>query len=725
MSNASPQTPHTTLSESASAELVRSFGVPVAEHELASDAEAAVRAAQAIGFPVAVKLCGDGIAHKTERDLVRLGLGDDVAVRSAAEELLARATPEDGAVQLLVAEMVAGRRELIAGMVRDPQFGPCVLLGLGGILTEALGDVVFALAPLSQAEAHGMMHGLRASHLLTQPFRGEPSADADAIVELLVALGKLGVERPDIASVDLNPVILRDGVPVAVDALVEMGAISEAREAPPLADEEAIRRRFAPLFHPKGIAVAGVSSHPGKFGFVALHNLRSFGYRGELFPIKPDGAEVLGAATIPDVSEIPDGAADLVFVCTPNKVNVELLRACAKKGIRAAFIASAGYGEAGEEGAARQRELAEVADELDMLVIGPNGQGVISTGASMCAQIVAPYPPAGRIGVASQSGNLVSSFLNYSVSTGVGVSKADSLGNSAQTGLADLLEYFAVDPDTDIALAYVEGVGDGLRFAQAVRNLTARKPLIVVKGGVAEQGKRAAASHTGALASDDRIFDGLCRQYGVLRASSVEEAFEWAATLATQPLPRGRRTVVFTTAGGWGVLAADACAAAGLDLVDLPEKIKIAIDELVPARWSRSNPVDLAGGETRDTIPEVFELLCAHPDVDAIVHLGIGIQAAQGAVFQSGEFYPDHGLDRIAPFHLKQDRRYAAAARECSERHGVPVLSASELAISAPENPGPMGIREQGRVCYPSAHRAIRALRALSDWAEYTRSRGV
>ena len=288
-----------------------------------------------------------------------------------------------------------------------------------------------------------------------------------------------------------------------------------------------------------------------------------------------------------------------------------------------------------------------------------------------------------------------------------------------------MLEYFAADPDNDGRPDLRgERVRDGARFARAVRNLTARKPLVVVKGGVAEQGKRAAASHTGALASDDRVFDGLCRQYGVLRAASVEEAFEWAATLATQPLPRGNRTLVFTTAGGWGVLAADACAAAGLDLIALPEAIRSAIDPLVPARWSRSNPVDLAGGETRDTIPEVFELLCASSEVDAIVHLGIGIQAAQAAVFQSGDFYPDHGLERIASFHEKQDRRYAQAARECSQRHGVPVLSATELAISAPDNPGPRGVREEGRVCYPSAHRAIRALRALVDWAEFSRARG-
>ena len=727
METTSPKIPSLapgTLSEFRSMQWVKSYGIPCAAQEWVVDGDAAVTAADAMGYPVVVKLCGDAIAHKTERNLVRLGLGDADAVRAAAVDLLGRAVPEDGEVGLLVAEQVQGRRELLAGLFRDPQFGPCVTLGLGGVLTEALDDVVFAKAPLSREEARELVGRLRTSRLLTEPFRGEPAANLEAVAELLMALGRLGCERPEVASVDLNPVILRGAEPVAVDALVEIGAEPGAQvavSAPALADAE-ILARFKPLFEPRGIIVAGVSGHPAKFGFVALHNLMRFGYSGELFPVKPDGAEVLGLSTLRDIAEVPDGHADFVFVCTPNKVNEELLRACAAKGVRAAFIASAGYGEAGEEGIRLQERLVALAEELGMLVIGPNGQGVISTPASMCAQIVSPFPPPGKIGVASQSGNLVSSFLNYSVLTGVGVSRAASLGNSAQTGLAEMLEYFAADPETAAALAYVEGIADGERFYQAVRRVTAVKPVVLVKGGAEEAGQRAASSHTGALASNARVFDGICRQLGVLRAPTVEEAFEWAATLVTQPLPKGRRTVVFTTAGGWGVLAADACAAAELDLIDLPEDIKARIDEMVPARWSRNNPVDLAGGETRDTIPEVLDLLCAHPDVDAVVHMGLGIQAASAEAIKSGPFYPEYGLERIVAYHESQDRRFAVAAREASERHGVPVLSATELVYGDRHygNSGPLAVREGGRVCYPSAHRAVRALRALVDWAEFS-----
>ena len=713
-----------TLSEYESARLLAAAGVPVAASRQVATAEEAGVAAAELGFPVVVKLCGGAIAHKTERDLVRLGLADARAVREAGAGLLARARPEDGEVGLLVAEQVRGLRELIAGVVRDPQFGPCVMLGVGGVLAEALADVVFAAAPLTPAEALALPERL-ASRRLLGPLRGEPAVDREALAELLLGLSKLAAERSDLVSVDVNPLIVRDGLPIAVDALVEL----DSERPPPVPragrpTDADVCERFRPLFHPRGIIVAGASSHPGKFGFVALHNLLRFGYAGELFPVSRGGGEVLGRTVLTGVGDVPRGAADLVFVCTPAAANAQLLQDCAAAGVRAAFVASGGYGEAGEAGKVLERELVAAADELGVLLAGPNGQGVISTPASMCAQIVAPYPPPGRISVASQSGNLVSSFLNYAVESGVGVAKAVSCGNSAQTTIADYLDYFGADPDTDVGLVYLEGVSDGGALVEALRAFTARKPLVLVKGGAASEGRRAAASHTGSLAGDDRVFDGIARQLGALRAPTVEEAFEWAASFATQPLPRGRRTVVFTTAGGWGVLAADACAAAGLALIPLPEDLRASIDALVPARWSRGNPIDLAGGETRDTIPQVLELVCAHPQVDAVVHLGLGIQAAGAHVMRSGAFYPDHGLERMVDFHERQDRRYAEAAREASERHGVPVLSATELACTDRHygNTGPRGLREQGRLCYPSAHRAVGALRALVDYAEFRAS---
>ncbi|MFP4511786.1 MAG: CoA-binding protein, partial [Acidimicrobiales bacterium] len=212
--------------------------------------------------------------------------------------------------------------------------------------------------------------------------------------------------------------------------------------------------QFQALFEPRGVVIAGASTHPGKFGFVSLHNLLAAGYQGKVFATNLAGEEVLGIQTVPTVLDVPEGEADLVFVCTPASANLQLLRDCASRGITAAFITSAGYGEAGDEGAAAERELVELAEELGMVIAGPNGQGVVSTPVQLCAQIVAPNPPSGQIGVASQSGNFVSSFMNLGVQTGIGFSRGVSAGNAAMTTVADFLDYYGQDDATAVALAY-------------------------------------------------------------------------------------------------------------------------------------------------------------------------------------------------------------------------------------------------------------------------------
>ena len=455
-----------------------------------------------------------------------------------------------------------------------------------------------------------------------------------------------------------------------------------------------------PLFEPHGIIVAGASAHPGKFGFVTLHNILSCGYKGRVFPVSLEGGEVLGRTVATSVDDLPDGAADLVFVCTPPSANPELLAACARRGVKVAFVATAGYAEAGADGERAQAELVAVAAAHGMVLAGPNGQGVVSTPVSLCAQIVAPYPPAGGIGIVSQSGNLLSSFLNLSIDSGVGVSRAVSAGNAAATRVADYLDYLADDAATAVSLAYVESVGDGHRFYDVARRTTDRQPLVVLQGGSTSGGRRAAASHTGSLASDARVFAGVCRQAGVARAETVEEAFDAAAVFATTPLPAGPNVVVVTTVGGWGVLTADAVTRSDLTLLELPADLRASLDHHLPARWSHNNPIDLAGSETRDTVTEVLDVVARHDAVHAVVFLGIG---------------------RVVEFHERQDARYAEAAATISAATGKPILVASELAVTDHDNAGPRAVREAGRYCVPSATRAVRALEHLWHHAQRRR----
>src|SRR4051794_11656440 len=288
--------------------------------------------------------------------------------------------------------MIAGGRELIAGVVRDPQFGPNVMLGIGGVIAEAIADVQFRPAPITAIDAGDMIDGLATQKLLGE-FRGDASVDRDQLVRVLMSLASLA-ERPDIIAVDVNPLIVRsDGSVVAVDALVQLGPPATASDVRRASPTDA---QFRALFDPKGVLVAGASTHPGKFGFVSLHNILASGYRGAVFGTNLEAEDVLGVRTVADIGQLPDDAIDLVFVCTPASANEHVLRACAAKGIKAAFLSSAGYGEAGEAGRRAEAELVALADELGLLLAGPNGQGVVSTPSALCAQIVAPFPPAGR-----------------------------------------------------------------------------------------------------------------------------------------------------------------------------------------------------------------------------------------------------------------------------------------------------------------------------------------
>lgn len=708
-----------TMSEALSKQLLTPFGFPFAVEAVVATPREAANAADGMGYPVVAKLNGDSIAHKTERGLVRLKLADRAAVEQAATELLAMATPDDGEVQLLIAKMIDGSRELIVGMVHDPAFGNTAMLGVGGIFAEVIQDVVFAPMPIDLASAKRMIEALKYQAIFKE-FRGEDAVDTESLARAIVALSAACDKHPEIVSIDINPLIVqRDGTLVAVDALVETRDLEEAAVKTytsfnPKADH------YRALFSPRAVVVVGASSHPGKFGFVSLHNILSNKFAGKVYATNLQNELILGIQTISSIDDLPLDEIDLAFFCTPAAANPQLLRQCAERGIRAAFIASAGYREAGSQGEQAEQDLVQLAADLDMLIAGPNGQGVVSTPVSLCAQIVGPYPPRGGISVASQSGNFVSSFLNYARQTGVGIARAISAGNAAQTSVGQYLEWFSQDNETRVSLAYIESVNDGKALESSFTAALKSKPLVVVKGGATEAGSRAAQSHTGALASNDKIFDGLCRSTGASRARTVEEGFDVAASFATQPLPRGKRVVVLTTVGGWGVVTSDAIAQDGvLDLITLPSALVKSLDDLLPPRWSRNNPIDCAGGETRDTIPAILDLVCAHDDVDSVIFLGLGIQSNQARMMSEGHFYPDHGLERIVSYHRKQDERFAQAAAEYSVKYNKPVLVATELAVADPFNPGPATVRETGRLCYASGTRAATALGHMYRYAKF------
>ena len=470
------------------------------------------------------------------------------------------------------------------------------------------------------------------------------------------------------------------------------------------------------LFNPDGVVVVGASTHPGKFGFVALHNIINAEFNGPIFATNPKRPEILGIQTHAEILEIPKGKANFAMICiSPEKI-IATLPQLSEIGVETAFVVSGGFKETDSAGENLEKQLVEEAKKWGILLAGPNGQGLVSTPANLCSQIVSPYPPAGNISIASQSGNILSALMNMSRFSNIGVARAISTGNQASLGVSDYIRYFTTDSKTSVIVAYVEGLPNGREFFETIEKSTAKKPVIIIRGGSTKDGAVAAASHTGSLASDHKVFAGMVKQAGAFLTEGVESAFELAATFAKQPLPTGRKTVVMTTAGGWGVLTADAISKSELRLIALPDDLKRSIDLLLPPRWSKSNPIDLAGGETRDTIPDLLNVLLQHEEVSSLIFLGLGIQGNVARTYYESNSVTD-GMMRMADFHADQEKRYANSIIEAITKFGKPVMVASELAFADSSNPGPKTLKDGGFLCYRSPSTAVECLSSLTQYA--------
>ena len=482
--------------------------------------------------------------------------------------------------------------------------------------------------------------------------------------------------------------------------------------------------KLDPLFNPKGVVVVGASTHPGKFGFVALHNILSGGFSGPVYATNKENVSLLGIETIKSLSEIPNKTVDFAMICVPSQLVPETLLEASKIGVKAAFIVSGGYGEIGGDGITAEQELVRLANDLDMAIAGPNGQGFVSSPANLCSQIVAPNPPPGKIAIASQSGNLLSAFMNLSRQYNIGISRAISTGNQTCLDTSDYIDYFTKDTETSVIVSYIEGVSNGRRFYEAVKTASAVKPVIVIRGGSSPEGAKAASSHTGALATDDKVFEGMLKQAGAFLAGDPQMAYEWACAFATQPKLGGQNTVVLTQAGGWGVLTADAISKSSLNLVDLPNDLISKVDSILPPRWSRGNPIDLAGGERRETIPKMIDLVLSHKAVDALIFLGLGIQGNIARLFTESD-YLDSSMERIINFHRNQEKAYVESLLKASKKWDKPVLVATELGNADPNNPAISELRREKWFCHYSGSNAVRALENLNIYAKYQISRST
>ncbi|GAB4246268.1 MAG: acetate--CoA ligase family protein [Thermoleophilia bacterium] len=603
------------MTESEAKGLLASYGVPVVEGEEVSTVEEAVSAARRLGFPVVLKALSSTVLHKSEAGLVLVGPDSEAAVRRGFSVLEQRAG--EALEGILVERMVSARRELVAGMVRDPQFGPAVMFGIGGVLTEAVDDVGFALAPLEQAEAEALLDSIRSRRLLGD-FRGEPALDRERMAGILCTLGRLAEEIPEIQEIDCNPVLVEGGLPIVADALISL-----AEPQPGLTPVSPDLDLLDAVFAPQSVAVVGASSTVTKWGGTIMVNVLSGGYSGRIYPVNPSGGRILGLETYGSVQDLPE-APDLALVSVPAAQVRSVVEACGRKGTRAVVVITAGFSEVGAEGAREEEAVAAVAREYGMALVGPNCMGVISSASRFYATgAVVLRPEPGPAAFISQSGNMGIQLMASAEQRRGGIGKFVGVGNQAAVRTGDFIEYFRRDPQTEVILTYLESVEDGRRLFETARRAAAEKPVVVLRGGLSEYGGRAASSHTGALAGSARVFAGAARQAGVLVTHDPDDFLDLAFALSYLPVPRGRRAAIVTMGGGWGVLSADEAERSGLLLARLGEETLSRLDGVLPSFWNRDNPLDLVGTTTEGVAETVVETVARSPEVDVVVVLGV------------------------------------------------------------------------------------------------------
>jgi acetyl coenzyme A synthetase (ADP forming)-like protein len=377
-----------------------------------------------------------------------------------------------------------------------------------------------------------------------------------------------------------------------------------------------------PLLRPRSIAVIGAARKRGTIAAEVFHNLVQFGFQGAVYPVNPRASVVQSVRAYANVEEIPD-AVDLAVLVVPAAQVVETIDACGRKGVRAVVVITAGFAETGPDGAAMQQALADRARSYGMRVVGPNCLGVLNANPDvrMGATFAPNFPPFGGVAVCSQSGALGLAILDLALEVGMGISSFVSIGNRADVSAADLIAYWEHDPDTKVILLYLENLGDPAEFLEIARRVSRKKPVAVVKSGRTEAGRRAASSHTGALAGMDVAVDALLGQCGVLRTDTIHELFDVAMLLSTQPVPKGPRMAILTNAGGPGIMATDACESRGLKVPTLTEATRAALREFLPAAASVGNPVDMIASASAEHYERSLRLLLADPGVDGVLTL--------------------------------------------------------------------------------------------------------
>ncbi len=475
--------------------------------------------------------------------------------------------------------------------------------------------------------------------------------------------------------------------------------------------------KFKLIFEPRSIAFLGATNDPGKWGYRILSNIINGGFKGRIYPVNPTKEEILGLKVYKSVSEIPE-TPDLAVIVIPPSGVPTVLRECAAKDIKAGLVITAGFAEVGVEGEGLQREMVEIAHSTGLRLVGPNSNGIVNPHDKLYSEMPPIFPHPGPISIVSQSGNIVGTIMRLAIESGFGCAKCISSGNEADLHSEDYTKYLAEDPQTKVILSYIEGFKDGSRFFETAKEVSKKKPIVMLKAGETPAGAIAAKSHTASLAGSYTVFDAMCKQSGVIRVTSLDELVNTGIALLCHPLPRGRRVGIVTAGGGWGVLAADACARLGLEVVSLPPETIKELDSFMPAWWNRGNPVDLVAGIFGDAVIKCVEVILRCPVVDGVIMLGL---------------MPALPLEQFSPAAKEDERERLREAlvsaiasifdklNELTDKYKKPTIVASEpMAFSASLAKKIIrALADRNSVCYDMPHQAAAAFANLARYSEY------
>jgi len=592
------------------------YGITVPKEGVAASAADAKQLASSMGFPVVMKIVSPDILHKTEAGGVIVGVKSAEEAQQAYDTIVANAKKYKADANILgvqVQQMIKGGQEVIIGAVTDGSFGKLVAFGLGGVLVEVLKDITFRLAPTTQEQAYSMLDGIQAAEML-KGVRGSDPVNREALANLIVRVSELVSDFPEITEMDLNPVFAsRDGAIAADVRIVVDFAAHEPRYRRP---EQEIVTAMNRIMQPKSVAVIGASSETGKIGNSVMKNLINGGYKGQIYPIHPKAEEIMGYKAYKSVKDVP-GEIDTAVFAIPAKLVASALIECGEKKIAGAVLIPSGFAETGEH--EMQEELVAIGRKYNIRMMGPNIYGFYYTPANLCATFCTAYDVKGSAALSSQSGGIGMAIIGFSRSAKMGVSAIVGLGNKSDIDEDDLLLFFEQDPNTKVIAQHCEDLKDGRAFAEVAQRVSKTKPVIVLKAGRTSAGAKAASSHTGALAGNDKIYEDVLRQSGVIRARSLRELLEFARGVPVLPTPKGENVVIITGAGGSGVLLSDACVDNNLSLMPMPQDLDQAFRKFIPPFGAAGNPVDITGGEPPQTYKNTVLLGLSDERIHALI----------------------------------------------------------------------------------------------------------